>query len=211
MYTNHPSWKCEALKDQIFIAFKNQNFSECINLCDMLIETQLSSDELLSDTSYEIFAKTFKWVSLQNIDDTDAAIKYFLEIDNIEIHNDIVLDDLWVYFLMWFIKSKLNVYKKREYNIENLFNTVKKGFEMFPNNESDFYDDLKSNLRLNIISKYMFFIERVFMNYWLEVIALRNESGEIKNFWLFNKETNKVLALFWFKRTNFYWDTFQDK
>ena len=150
-------------------------------------------------------------MSYQNIDDIDSAINYFLEVDNIDIDFELVLDDLWIYFFLWLIKSKLLFLDEVNYNIVDIINTTKKWFEMFPNNEKDFEDDKNNNLRLWIIYKYFVFIQSTFDIFWLKVIQLWKEDWTIKNFALLDESKNEIMAMFWYKRNDFYWDEYTDK
>ncbi len=201
------SWNLESIKWDIYNSFKNWDFEQCIYFCDLLIDRENSLDDL----TYDIYAKTFKWLSYQNIDDIDSALKYFLEVDDIDIDFELVLDDLWVYFFLWLVKSKLLFLDEVNYNIFDIINTTKKWFEMFPNNEKDFEDDKNKNLRLWIIYKYFVFIQSTFDIFWLKVIQLWKEDWTIKNFALLDESKNEIMAMFWYKRNDFYWEEYTDK
>jgi len=197
----------EVIKWNIFELFKQWDYKWCISECDLLIER----NDSLDDITFDIYGYTFKWLSYQNIDDNISAIQCFTEVDKLDGEFELVLDDLWVYFFIWLIKSKMLFYGEKDYDITDIINTTKKWFEVFPDSKKDFEDDMNNNLRLGIIYKYFVLIQSTYDIFWLKVIQLWNEDGTIKNFALLVESKDEIVAMFGYKRTNFYWDEFQEQ
>lgn len=196
----------ESIKTKILSEFNEQNFESCISLCNQII----SRESLKDDTTYDIYSKIFKALSCEMIEETSNAVEQYKDVLEIKVPQTLAMDDLWVYFFIWLSKSRLHFLDESKFNFLDIFEEVQRGFHVFPKTDSDFNHDLRYDLRINIFAKFNFILNTIFNAYWLEVIAIKNDWEWVSNYWLLNIEEEKVEALFWFKRTDFYWKDFND-
>lgn len=200
------AWIYEECKWDIYKYFFQWDYDSCIKECKTLI----NRNDFWEDIGYEIYWNIFKWLSLESLWYINEAIDCYMIVDKIIINNDIVLDDLWIYFFLWLAKTKLLYFSKKDYKFEEIFILTKKWFEVFPNSEYDFKDDLESNLRLNCIIKYSKIIDYIFNPFWARFTLIKDNEWNIMNMWLIDNN-KKLIAMFWYKRADYYWNQYKDK
>lgn len=215
----------EIHKNLILEAFYENRLDEVKNLCLVLLNREYYKD----DISYDIFAKNFLWeIELDN-DNLEKAKEYFKDVFSLKIDDEeIALDDLLIYFLQWnsYIKYKnIQVYLKEinmnweetQNQYDKLNSFLFKWFQYFPKNEFDFYDDLENNLREKIIDKYSWIIDRSYYILWLNMWTrekifnlekIKNSEWKTTNYIIIDTKIWKEITYFWYKRTDYYWDTF---
>ena len=177
---------------------------ESISYCKKLIELASAEDSIwiwkIWDITDLIYAKTFMWYNYIYLYDIESAVQCFKEVDeywkNKVDFDELVIDDIWVYFFIWYSLSILIKERVAWNMINEVLSMFHRWFQVFPTDKNDIEDDILHWIRLKKIQMSKFFIEEAISNlceWWkFDLQTAQSSSWKIVGFWLYNISENRI-------------------
>lgn len=230
----------EKIKQTIYSLFKDKSHSSCISACDSLIHRKVEKDDMSYDIyaytfkwlSYDRLddhisaSQCFLKIDSYNVNDEftldDLWVYFFFGLAKSKLCSFQETQTFIQKIFPWYKSGKINKlgklnrssvysFRGKENHLFTVIDTVKRWFEVFPNNERDFRDDIEGNLRLNIINKYLFIVWETFDIFWYWISMSKNADDVVINFGLVDKESGERILLFWYKRPDWYGTKYLDQ